>query len=180
MKKTVSASLGGRNFIFDEDAYERIQLFFDIYEKNLRDSKMETPVEEIISEQETRMAGLFEEALKGREVVDLAMATETITRMGFVAPISDAGYSATTPHKKLYRDMDHRVLGGVCSGISHYTDLDPVIIKVLFVLGFIFGLAGLWVYVVFWIIVPAATTPIEKCEMFGLPATAENLGKFSK
>jgi phage shock protein C len=56
--------------------------------------------------------------------------------------------------KRLYRSRDERWLAGVCGGIGEYLDIDPTVIRVLFVLAFfIFG-GGLWVYIILWIIIP--------------------------
>ena len=56
--------------------------------------------------------------------------------------------------KKLYRSRDDRWLVGVCGGIGEYFDIDPTVIRVIFVLtAFIFG-GGLWIYIILWIIMP--------------------------
>ena len=82
--------------------------------------------------------------------------------------------------RRLYRDMDHKMIGGVCSGLSLYLNIDVVIIRILFVIALIFGTAGFWIYIVLCIIAPAAKTATEKCEMRGIPATAENIRRFSE
>jgi len=56
--------------------------------------------------------------------------------------------------KKLYRSVDNRWLVGVCGGIGEYFDIDPTVIRIVFVLAaFIFG-GGLWIYIILWIIMP--------------------------
>ena len=56
--------------------------------------------------------------------------------------------------KKLYRSTDDRWLVGVCGGIGEYFDIDPTVIRIVFVLAaFIFG-GGLWIYIILWIIMP--------------------------
>ena len=56
--------------------------------------------------------------------------------------------------KKLYRSRDDRWLVGVCGGIGEYFDIDPTVIRIVFVLAaFIFG-GGLWIYIILWIIMP--------------------------
>ncbi|HNW76651.1 MAG TPA: PspC domain-containing protein [Bacteroidales bacterium] len=56
--------------------------------------------------------------------------------------------------KRLYRLRTDRVIGGVCSGIGKYFTLDPVLIRVLWVIAFFFGGAGLLAYIIAWIIIP--------------------------
>jgi len=56
--------------------------------------------------------------------------------------------------KRLYRSKKDRIIGGVCAGIGEYSNLDPVIVRLLWVIAtFIFG-AGLLAYLVAWIIIP--------------------------
>ena len=83
------------------------------------------------------------------------------------------------PAKKFYRDLDGNMLGGVCSGIATYFNIDVVIVRIIFVVALILGSAGFWVYLVICIIAPAARTATEKCELRGIPPTEENLRMFS-
>jgi phage shock protein PspC (stress-responsive transcriptional regulator) len=55
--------------------------------------------------------------------------------------------------KKLYRNKNDYKIAGVCSGMGEYFDIDPVIIRLLFLLAFFLG-AGLIVYIIGWIIIP--------------------------
>lgn len=188
MKKTISISLGKRAFIFDEDAYALIKTFFDNYTKELRFSENASSASEIVEDVEMRMADLFQEKLAGGEVVGIALAKEVIAGMGFSVPETatcDASVNEPAPKggktgpRRVFRDMEHKMLGGVCSGLSLHLDVDVVLLRVIFVLATIFGLAGFWIYLVFWIVVPEAKTPVEKCEMNGESATAENIRKYS-
>ena len=70
------------------------------------------------------------------------------------------------------------MLGGVCSGLALYLDIDVVVVRVLFLIALICGTAGFWIYVIIWIVAPEARTAAEKCEMRGLPVTAENMRRF--
>ena len=55
--------------------------------------------------------------------------------------------------KILYRNKDEYKIAGVCSGMGEYFDIDPVIIRLLFLIAFFLG-AGLIVYIIVWIIIP--------------------------
>lgn len=180
MKKTVSVSLGKCNLILEEEAYHTIRRFLNKYSRDLSNTESAGSAEEIVEEVEMRMADLLREKLHGREVIDQAMVKEVISEMGFSVPEQAVRHDQTNrqPHK-LFRDKDHRVIGGVCSGLACYLEADVVIIKVLFVLAAVFGLAGIWIYLACWLIIPAAKTPVEKCEMHGEPVTPENIEKYS-
>lgn len=65
-------------------------------------------------------------------------------------------YSSNTP-KRLYRSRKDRVIAGVCGGIADYFNVDPVLIRLIFVLIFFLGFGILFlVYIIAWIIVPLA------------------------
>ena len=58
-------------------------------------------------------------------------------------------------YKQLYRSKDDRMIAGVCGGIGEYFDIDPTIIRLIFVFGTIFSISGLfWVYLIMMFIVP--------------------------
>lgn len=57
--------------------------------------------------------------------------------------------------KKLQRDLQHRVIGGVCSGLGNYLGIDTAIVRVLFVLAFLAFSTGFWLYVLLWILMPS-------------------------
>lgn len=59
-----------------------------------------------------------------------------------------------TEEKKLYRSNTIRSIGGVCGGLSEYFNLDPVIVRAVFVLAAIFGGGGVIIYIVLWIVIP--------------------------
>ena len=58
-------------------------------------------------------------------------------------------------NKRLERDLQNRVLGGVCSGLGNYFEVDPTIWRVLFFILFWLGLSGLLIYIILWMVMPA-------------------------
>jgi phage shock protein C len=90
---------------------------------------------------------------------------------------SSRSNSYSRASKRLYRDPDNKVFAGVCSGIGHYWNVDPVIIRILFAIVALWGGGGVFVYIVLWIVIPEALTAAQKLEMTGEPITAENIGK---
>ncbi len=57
--------------------------------------------------------------------------------------------------KKLYRSKTDRKIWGVCGGLAKYFDLDPAIIRVIFVASILVGTLGFWIYIIMAIVVPA-------------------------
>lgn len=189
MKKVLNVGIGGRTFVINEDAYQKLDSYIERFRQK---TQMGYQTKEVIDDLELRIAELFTEALNARryDVVSLSLVNEVISQLGM--PDGSANdsefYSNTSSNsnsyqgrasRKFYRDSDSKVIGGVCSGLALYFDIDIMLVRILFVVAFICGSLGFWVYVIFWIVAPLATTAAQKCEMRGLPITAENLRRFS-
>ena len=206
MKKVINASVGGRSFAFDEDAYNRLSVYFDHFKTRLnRDTQ--SAKDEVMSDLESRIAELFDEGIGGASyrVVDLALVSKVVGQLGmpdgsaepaFGMPgqAGQSGPSASTTggpdfsyggekgdiKKRLFRDPDNKAVGGVCSGLASFLNIDITIVRIILLLALLLWGSGLIVYLVLWIVVPLAKTPAEKCEMRGLEPTAENMAKFTE
>ena len=185
MKKVLTVGIGGRSFTIDEDAYQKLNRYLVKFRER---TGMGMQATDVMNDLEERIAELFTEALgAGREVVSLVLVDRVISQLGMPdgEPMGDdfevrPDYDYRNLFKrKFYRDPDDKMLGGVCKGLSHYFDIDVVMIRVAFVIALFFGSLGFWVYLIFWIVSPYAYTATQKCEMRGLPVTAENLSRFS-
>src|SRR6186713_1217318 len=134
MNKTVNINLGGMFFHIDEDAYQKLTRYFDAIKRSLAKSSGQ---EEIIKDIEIRVSELLTEKQKSeKHVVTLREVDEVIAVMGQPEDyiIEEDGpntntsnnYSAQTTTKKLYRDKDNGMLGGVLAGLGHYFGIDKV------------------------------------------------------
>lgn len=67
-------------------------------------------------------------------------------------------------NKRLERDTQHKVFGGVCSGLANYFGVDVTLLRVLFAFLFFFASAGFWLYVILWIVMPSdgAVTVVDE------------------
>jgi len=184
MKKTLTINLANQVFHIDEDAYIRLKEYLDRIESHFSDNEER---KDIISDIENRVSELFVERTSAeKQVITLEDIEKIIGIMGDPVEIgggSEAGpekEAAMPGHKRLYRDPDNRVLGGVCSGIGIYLKLDPTIVRLVFlVIFFGFGI-GFLIYIILWIVVPEARTTAQKLEMRGDPVNASNIGKFMR
>ena len=187
MKKTFNINLGGIVFHIDEDAYELL----DKYLSNLRiHFNKEEGAEEIVHDMELRISELFSERLdEKKQVITLKDVEEIIAQMGKPEEFSEGTTQEADEYikeekgpKRLFRDPDNKVLGGVCSGIAAYLGWDVTAIRIIFIaLAFLFILNGVnfvvIAYIVAWIVVPEATTVTEKLSMKGMKVKVENIGK---
>ena len=190
MKKTYNINLGGIVFHIDEDAYELL----DKYLSNLRiHFSKEEGAEEIVHDMELRISELFSERLNERkQVVTLADVEEIIAQMGKPEEFSEDTTQDTNEYikeekgpKRLFRNPDNKVIGGVCSGIAAYLGWDVTAVRIIFIalaLPFILNgsliLNGVVIaYIIAWIIIPEANTATEKLSMKGMKVNVENIGK---
>lgn len=191
MKKTVTVNIGGAFFHIDEDAFEILKKYLE----TIRGYFINTVgCDEIMADIESRIAEMFKATQSPiKEVITLDDVNNVIAVMGQPEDYLDIennetennssqtenrNYTSNTSHtKRIFRDPDNRVLGGVCSGVGNYFGIDPVWIRIAFVIMFFAFGTGPFLYLILWIIIPKAKTTAEKLEMRGEPVTAENIGK---
>lgn len=184
MKKVINIGIGGATFVIDEDAYQRLDAYIERFREKVH---MGLQTNEVIDEVEIRIAELFTEYLGPRqEVVNIAIVNKVISQLGLPDGtdadkefMSNENKNSMKPVKKFFRDPDCKTIAGVCGGLAAYLDVDVTLIRIVFLVALICGSLGFWVYVIFWIVAPMAKTASDKCEMRGLPITAENLKRFS-
>lgn len=186
MNKTVNINLGGMFFHIDEDAYLKLTRYFDAIKRSLGNSSGK---DEIIKDIEMRVSELLTEKQKSeKHVVGLKDVDEVIAVMGqpedYIleeeANSSNQSFSdsGTRRTKKLYRDKEKGMIGGVATGLGHYFGIDPVWLKIMFLIFVFAGFGtGIIAYIVLWIVTPEAVTTSEKLEMTGEPVTISNIEK---
>ena len=190
MKKVLNISLANRSFTLEEDAYKRLSDYLEHFRTRLAASSgvPYTQSAEVMDDLESRIAELFiqEVGTDGR-VVKIDLVDRVTSQLGMPdgtpeGPVEGPSPAAddTPVRKKVYRDDENRRIAGVCAGLATYLDVDVVLVRVLMLVALVAGTAGFWIYVICWIAIPKALTATQKCEMYGLPVTAENLARFSK
>ncbi|RKR11071.1 phage shock protein C (PspC) family protein [Flavobacterium sp. 90] len=185
MNKTVNINLGGMFFHIDEDAYLKLTRYFDAIKRSLNNSSGQ---DEIIKDIEMRVSELLTEKQKSeKHVVGLKDVDEVIAVMGqpedYIIedeekPNQSFNDYGTRKHKKLYRDKEKGMIGGVATGLGHYFGIDAVWIKIIFLVFVFAGFGtGILAYFVLWVVTPEAITTSEKLEMTGEPVTISNIEK---
>ena len=190
MKRIIEVEIAGRKFIINEDAYSRLSSYLDHFRNK---TQMGSSTKEVMDELEERIAEIFSEMLStSNQAITLSMVESVISRLGMHDGSFEYGsyfatrdsydsryryYEAPEP-KKLFRDIDNKRIGGVCSGVAHYFNIDITIVRLIFIIIFFCGSFGFWLYLILLFVVPAARTGADKCRMYGLPVTAENIRRF--
>jgi phage shock protein C len=93
---------------------------------------------------------------------DIALGSKFCYNCGAKQPENGAPYVSPAPvfHKRLVRSINDKKIAGVCAGVADYFDLDPTLIRLVWVLAFFFGGFGGLAYIVMWIVLPAAPTAV--------------------
>jgi phage shock protein PspC (stress-responsive transcriptional regulator) len=191
MNKIFNVNLGGYPFTIDENAYHHLNKYLDTIKRHFSDSE---GCEEILYDIEVRMAELFQDKVKGKSIVSMKELDEVIKILGRpedfgAAAIDDdeefdpqqkkrtRSRGSIKTGKRLFRNPDEKIIGGVASGLSAYFGVsDPVWIRLGFLFLAISGV-GILPYIVLWIIVPAAKTSGDKLEMRGEPVNVNNIAR---
>jgi phage shock protein C len=188
MHKTISLNLGGTVFHAEEPAFDLLSGYLTRIRSHFRNQE---GGEEIIQDIEARLAELFSEHLQtsGTQAITETIVQTVLSEMGNPEDFTEGAEEKFTAHsnrdsfipkgnRKLFRDPDDRILGGVCGGVGAYLGLDSVWVRLLFaILFFGFG-TGFFVYLLLWIIIPAAKTTAEKLQMRGDPVNLDSINRF--
>lgn len=175
MKKIININLSGRVVPIEDSAYEKLQAYIESLRRYFAN---EEGRDEIINDIESRIAELMSEKVrKGASCISDEDVNEIANSMGrpedfegeeikektFNGSSSTAGNTnqqqaqAQAPPKqsrgRFYRDSNDKFIGGVCSGLASYLNVDPAVVRLLFAI-FLFLGWGFLIYIVLWIFVP--------------------------
>ncbi len=186
MNKTININLGGFFFHIDEVAFQKLKRYLESISKSLSDDPQGK--NEIIADIEARISELLSEKITdARQVVNEGDIDEIITIMGqpedyaeVEEPYNDSSYSYKRNNasgKKLFRDGDDKMLGGVAAGVAHYFNVDTIWIRLGLLALFFGGGFGVILYIILWILLPEAKTTAEKLQMEGEPVNIDNIEK---
>ena len=180
MNKTISISLAGFSFIIEEQAYEKL----NAYLQALRNSLEKDEADEVMYDIEIRIAEIFRENLDKREVVNSDDVEKVIAQIGTPEAIegqSEENAEQEIPQEKtkkeLFRDMKRGKIAGVCAGLAQYFGMDISLMRIIWILVFIFtvGFVSVVAYVILWIVLPEAETASDFLKMQGKPINFDSL-----
>ena len=180
MNKTISISLAGFSFMIEEQAYEKL----NAYLQALRNSLEKDEADEVMYDIEIRIAEIFRENLDKREVVNSDDVEKVIAQLGTPEAIEgqneeNAGKetSQEKTRKELFRDMKRGKIAGVCAGLAQYFGMDISLMRIIWILVFIFtvGFVSVVAYVILWVVLPEAETASDFLKMQGKPINFDSL-----
>jgi phage shock protein PspC (stress-responsive transcriptional regulator) len=175
MKQVININFQGRVVPIEVTAFELLKNYTESLNRHFAN---EEGKEEIINDIESRIGELFQEKItKGATCITDDDVNAIIKNMGRpedfetmddTQPQSSASSAkeeqstnnfntSSTGHKRLFRDENDKVLGGVCSGLANYFNIDVVIARIIFVV-LLFSGVGFLTYIIMWIAVPSSAT----------------------
>ena len=188
MNKTVNINLAGIVFHIDENAFETLNNYLNALKNHF---KNEEGGDEILKDIEGRIAELFTERLDKKEAISLTDINEITTIMGDPSQYDDEIEQEQSQEsqdkeedlrkgkrRKVFRDEEDRMIGGVCRGMAHYFDINVLFCRIIFIgILFLIGPGAPFLYIMFWIALPSAKTTAEKLEMKGERVNINNIEK---
>lgn len=181
MKEITRIHLAKTPYDIELDAKEVLQNY-------LSEIKQMMGSEDTMYEIEARMVELLgERGVQSNGIITMSDVEDLRSKMGLPKEFSDSESTedsqanlipSNSPVKRLMRDTDNAIFGGVCAGIAAYWGINPLWVRLLFIISpFITFGTALLVYIIIWISLPEAKTAAEKLQMRGEPVTLDSLKK---
>ncbi len=186
-------NLNGIIFHIEEDAYDNLNKYLSTIKGYFKNSE---GCDEIMNDIEARIAEMLQgKVSNAKQAVLMADVESVIAVMGKPEDFAGEGAGADNSEngsgpiggnrnsygdnkrRRVFRDPDDKILGGLCSGAAKYFDIDPVWFRLAFALSFFLFGTGLFLYIILCIIIPKAKTTAEKLEMHGEKVDINNIGK---
>lgn len=146
MKKVVTIHLAGKLFQIEEDAFLKL-------EEALCKMRLKDPVR--CESLEVMFSENFQNRMElGQKVITFQMVYEILRDQNLLNFNQGNIQSERTPYQRLSRNLNDKVLGGVCSGMGDYWTIDPILFRLLFVVLFFGFGVGLLMYIIMWIVIP--------------------------
>ncbi|RYZ54564.1 MAG: PspC domain-containing protein [Sphingobacteriales bacterium] len=180
MQRIIQINIAGRLIPIEEDAYLMLREYMKSLERHF---SSEEGKDEIIQDIEYRIAELFGIRLQNNTpCIDTADVRKVVETLGPAYTLSAENAEPVNPYlpaaykgreyvnsgnRRLFRNPNDKVLGGVCSGIANHFDIDPTVIRLIVAVLFLWAGLGLLAYIIAWIVIPYPRTPEEMAYMTG-------------
>ena len=190
MQKVVKVSIANIAFTLEQDAHELMRDYLERLQIHYESSPN---CGEILSEIESRIAELLSERGYRDKVVPPETVQEIIDILGRPEDFDSEAESGEQPRnrKRVFRDPDNKILGGVCGGLGAYFSVDPLIFRIAFAVWVFFffwlevfadwgwgmSVLGMFAYVILWISMPEARTVEQRYNMKGGSVSLKNIQK---
>jgi phage shock protein PspC (stress-responsive transcriptional regulator) len=193
MNKVFNINLGGAPLTIDEDAYRFLENYLQSLHNHFRQSE---GYEEIMNDIESRLGELIQEGMAKRTIATSQDVKNAVSVMGtpedFGAESIDNQSNTQKKSentegpilggirtgKRLFRDEQNCHVGGVCSGMSAYLGIsDPIWLRIAFLGMFFLWGTGVGLYIILWIVIPAAKNAGDRLAMKGEPIDVNSIAK---
>jgi len=180
MQRIIQINIAGRLIPIEEDAYRVLHDYLQSLERHFANEEGKA---DILQDMEYRIAELFNVRLQaGAHCIDREDVQKVMEALGsphslgaenakpynpYLPAVYERSQNRNSENRRLYRNPNDKVFGGVCSGIAAYFDIDPVIVRLIMVVLLLGAGIGLFTYIIAWIVIPVARTPEQMANMTG-------------
>lgn len=165
-------------FQFDEEAYRLLKRVLDGYKAGLKYST------KTYEQLEQKVADFLLELSADKEnfVVSINDVEKVRDHLNEIVSEGNSEFEKNQPmSKKLFRDTDDRIIGGVVSGLSRYFEVDTVLLRIItLVLVLLSTGTVILVYLILWILVRKPKTPMDRARMYGYPFNSKDFTEKTK
>ncbi|MCF7815555.1 MAG: PspC domain-containing protein [Candidatus Pacebacteria bacterium] len=184
MKKVINITLGNSVFAIEQDAFDTLSIYLEAIRQKLARTN---DLSEIVEDMEGAIAEKFTARKRSeKSAVTSSDVMQVTAEMGSPNDFDEEGENAgsrnesvqlntTDTKKRLYRDTDDVVVAGVASGVARYFEIDPVIVRLIFIFSVFISGFGILAYIILWLVVPAAETTTQKYAMRGEKMTLKEI-----
>jgi len=187
MKKVINITIGKTVFMIEDDAYQKLDNYLsgirEYFTNTVDGDEVVEDIENSIAEKFVARGNDASTSINSQDVEAIVAEMGTVEELAGETdnePVDEDSESKPTGAKRLYRDTDDVIIGGVASGIAKYFNIDPVIVRIAFVIVGVFGGFGIPAYILLWIIVSPADTAAKQIHMQGGSATLSEIETFVK
>jgi phage shock protein PspC (stress-responsive transcriptional regulator) len=191
MNKTVTINISGIIFHIEEDAYDKLSKYLNTIKGYFTNTDGGN---EIMSDIEARIAEMLQGKVNAtKQVVLMNDVDAVMSAMGKPEEFADESATSSTTNekantsyesayqepirKRLFRNPDDKAIGGICSGVAEYFNIDVVWVRIITFLLIFFGGMSFFVYIILWIVIPEAQTTADRLAMRGEPVNINNIKK---
>ena len=193
MNKIVTINIGGIAITIEEDAFDALRDYLKNIGNHFKDTQNG---DEIIADIELRVGEMLQAKLNESKIsINIQDVEDVAQTMGYPSDFEaeEEPQEKTTQNqtegqkqdepktkssrkkRRLFRDVDNQQIGGVCAGLARYFDLDPTVLRILWLVSLLVFGFGFWIYIILWAILPGAKTTADKLEMMGESPNIENI-----
>lgn len=184
MNKVITINLNGNAFQLEEDGYSKLQEYLRVAGEHLSidpdKGEIMSDIEQAIADKCRKYITINKNIVTDKEIEDIIKEMGPVESSGGNNERADFKKEGSEGQRKLFRNLDDALIGGVCSGLAAYLGINVLIVRLVFIIVSLLGGYGILFYAILWLLVPEAKTSADKINMRGDKINIASLEKTVK